>query len=50
MGERNVYIVLVVKLKVKRPLGRISHIKGDLKEIQWNWIDWIHLLQEQDLW
>jgi hypothetical protein len=47
---RNVYKILVGKLKRKRPLGRPrcrweGNIKMDLKEIGWGSVDWIHLVQ-----
>jgi hypothetical protein len=49
MGEmRNVYNILVGKYERKRPLARPRHrwkasIKMDLREIGWEYVDWIHL-------
>jgi hypothetical protein len=53
-GEgRNVYRVLVGKLKGKRPLGRCRHrwednVKIDLQELGWSDMDWIDLAQDRD--
>jgi hypothetical protein len=49
MGEkRNAYRILVGKPKEKRPLGRprlrwVDNIKIDLREIEWDGVDWIDL-------
>jgi hypothetical protein len=41
---RNAYKVLVGKPEEKRPLGR-SMRRMDLKEIWWEVLDWIQLIQ-----
>jgi hypothetical protein len=42
------------KPKGKTPLGRSRHrwknIKMDLREIRWLGMDWIHLIQDRNLW
>jgi hypothetical protein len=49
MGEmRNAYNILVGKPEGKRPLGRPRRrrediIKLDLKEIEWEGVNWMHL-------
>jgi hypothetical protein len=53
--ERNVYIVLMGKPEVKRPLGRPRRrwedgIRMDLREIGWGSVDWIQLSQDRDRW
>jgi hypothetical protein len=45
----------VGKPEGKRPLGRprrrwVDIIKMDLKEIGWDGMDWIHLVQDRDQW
>jgi hypothetical protein len=56
MGEKmNAYRILVGKPGGKRPLGRPRHrwvdsIKRDLREIEWNGMDWIDLAQDRDQW
>jgi hypothetical protein len=45
----------VGKPEGKRPLGRqrrtwIDNIKMDLREIEWNSINWIDLVQDRDQW
>jgi hypothetical protein len=53
MGEkRNVYRLMVGKLKIKRPLGRprhrwIDNIKMDLLEVGVGVVDWIGLAQDR---
>jgi hypothetical protein len=46
----NAYRILVGKPEEKIPLGRarckcLAHIKIDLKEIEWNGMDWINLAE-----
>jgi hypothetical protein len=56
MGEkRNTYTTLLGKPEGKRPLGRPSHrwadnIKMDLREIEWDGMDWTDLAQDRDQW
>jgi hypothetical protein len=56
MGEkRTAYRVLVGKPEGKRPLGRsrrrwVDNIKTDLREIEWDDMDWIVLAQDRDQW
>jgi hypothetical protein len=56
MGEkRNAYRVFVGEPEEKRPLGRPRHgwvknIKMDLREIEWDGMDWIDLAQNRDQW
>jgi hypothetical protein len=57
MGEkRNAYRILVGMPEGKRPLGRsrrrsVDNIKMDLREIEWDGVDWIDLAQDRDqLW
>jgi hypothetical protein len=56
MGEsRNAYMILVGKPEGKRPLGRprrrwMDNIKMDLREIEWDGVDWIELAQDRDQW
>jgi transcription termination factor 2 len=56
MGEtRNAYRILVGKLEGNRPLGRprrgwLDNIKMDLREIGWDFVDWIELAQDRDQW
>jgi len=54
MGEmRNAYKVLVGKPEWKRQLGRCrrkweDNIRIDRKEIGWEGVDWMHLIQDRD--
>jgi hypothetical protein len=52
---RNAYRILVGKPEGKRPLGRrrrrwVDNIKLDLREIEWDDMDWIELAQDTDQW
>jgi len=53
---RNAYNILVGKSEGKRPLGRARHrwednIRLDHKEIVWEFVDWMHLVQDRNqLW
>jgi hypothetical protein len=55
-GEKeDVYRILMAKPETKRPLGRqrrrwVDNIKMDPRDIGWNGIGWIHLLQDRDQW
>jgi hypothetical protein len=47
--------ILVGKPEGKRPLGRprrrwVNNIKMDLREIGWDDMDWIGLVQDRDQW
>jgi hypothetical protein len=56
MGEkRNAYRILVINPEGKRPLGRqrrrwVDNIKMNLREIGWDGMDWIDLVQNRDKW
>jgi hypothetical protein len=55
MGKMNAYRILVAKPEGKRPLGRprrrwVNNIKMDLREIDWDGMDWIDLAQDRDQW
>jgi hypothetical protein len=56
MGDkRNAYGILAGEPEGKRPLGRprrrcVDNIKMDLREIEWDFIDWIDLAQDRDQW
>jgi hypothetical protein len=54
-AKRNVYMILVGKPEGKRPLGRprrrwVDNIKMDVREIRWDGMDWIELVQDRDQW
>jgi hypothetical protein len=51
----NAYTILVGKPELKRPLGRprrrwADNIKMDLRETEWDGMDWIDLTQDRDQW
>jgi hypothetical protein len=53
--KKNAYRLLVVEPERKRPLGRprcrwMDIIKMDLKEIEWDGVDWIDMAQDRDQW
>jgi hypothetical protein len=54
MGKkRNAYRILVGKPEGNRPLGRprrtwMDNIKTDLREIEWDGMDWIYVAQDRD--
>jgi hypothetical protein len=53
--KKNAYRILVGKPEGKRPLGRprrrwVVKIKMDLREIEWDDVDWIELAQDSDHW
>jgi hypothetical protein len=56
MGEkRNAYRILVGKPEEKRPPVRtrrrwVDNIKIDLREIEWDGMDWFDLAQDRDQW
>jgi hypothetical protein len=56
MGDtRNAYRLLVEKPEGKRSLGRprrrwVLNIKMDLREIEWDDMDWIELAQDRNHW
>jgi hypothetical protein len=56
MGEKsNAYRILVGKPEGKKPLQRprrmwVDNIKIDLREIGWDGMDWIDLVQDRDQW
>jgi hypothetical protein len=56
MGEmRNAYKIFVGITERKRQLGRPrrrweDNIRMDLIEIEWEYLDWIHLAQDRDQW
>jgi hypothetical protein len=54
-AKRNAYGTLVGNPEGKRPLGRprrrwVDNIKIDLREIEWDGIDWIDLAQNREQW
>jgi hypothetical protein len=56
MGERRLaYRILVEKLEGRKPLGRprrrwVDNMKMDLREIEWDGVDWIDLAEDRDQW
>jgi hypothetical protein len=51
----NAYRILVGKPEGNRPLGRprrrcVDNIKMDLREIEWDGMDWIGVAQNRDQW
>jgi hypothetical protein len=56
MGDmRNVCKIFVGKSEVNRPLGRArrrweDNIGMDIKEIGWEFVDWMHLTQDRVQW
>jgi hypothetical protein len=53
--KRNAYKILVGMPEGKRPLRRprrrwMDNIKMDLREIEWDGVDWIDLAQNMDQW
>jgi hypothetical protein len=53
--KRNVYRILVGTPERKRPLGRsrrrwADNIKMDLREVEWDGLDLIDLVQDRDQW
>jgi hypothetical protein len=54
-ARRNSYRILVGKPEGRRPLGRrrrrwVDNIKMDVREMEWDAIDWIDLAQDCDQW
>jgi hypothetical protein len=54
-AKRTAYRILVGKPERKRPLGRprrrsVDNIKMDLKEIEWDGMDWTDVAQDRDQW
>jgi len=52
---RNAYKSFVGKPEGKRPLGKPTrreedNIRMDLREMQWEGVGWIHLVQDRDYW
>jgi hypothetical protein len=52
-AKRNAYRILKGKPEGRRPLGRrrsrqVDNIKIDLREIEWDGMDWIDLAQDRD--
>jgi hypothetical protein len=52
---RNAFKILVGKSEERRKLGRSrsrqkNNIRLDLKEIDWESVDWMHLAQDRDQW
>jgi hypothetical protein len=55
-GEtKNAYMIFVIKREGTRPLGKsrsscVDKIKMDLREIEWDGMDWIDLAHDRDQW
>jgi hypothetical protein len=53
-GMRNSYNILVGTSEGMRPLGiprrRWEDIRMDLREVQWEVVDWMHLTEDRDQW
>jgi hypothetical protein len=54
-ANTNSYRILIGKPEKNRPLGRprrrwMDNIKMDLREIGWDGMDWIDLVQNRDQW
>jgi hypothetical protein len=54
-AKRTAYRILMRKLEGKRSLGRprrrwVDNVKMDLREIEWDGMDWIDLTQDRDQW
>jgi hypothetical protein len=51
---RNAYNILVGKPKGNRQLGRPRHrwedIRIDIREIGWEGVGWMHLVQDEEQW
>jgi hypothetical protein len=53
--KRNAYKILVGTPEGKRPLGRqrsrwVANIKMDLRETEWDGVDWMDMAQDRDQW
>jgi hypothetical protein len=53
--KTNAYRILVGKPEGKRPLGRprsrwVDNIKMDLRETEWDGVDWIDMAQDRGQW
>jgi hypothetical protein len=53
--KRNAYRILVGNPEGKRPLGRprrrwVNNITIDLREIGWDSMDWLDLVQDRNQW
>jgi hypothetical protein len=52
---RNSYKIFVEEPEGKRPFGRprrrwVDNIKMDIKEMGWEDVDWIHVIQDRAQW
>jgi len=55
VGEMSAYTNLSGEHEGKRPLGRPrsrweDNTRKDLREVEWEGVDWIHLAQKRDQW